>query len=145
MSDYTRDYYRGRSFNFANEWSKNTHYFNDEYNTDFVSYKGALLVCNISHLSDTSNEPTLLYDGDSKLPTGVRSEYWDFVTAGTPGPRGEVIVPVYNQETGMLSWKVADDASLPSDTLIKGRDGVTPKFRINSAGYWEVSYDNGSS
>lgn len=147
MSDYTRDYYRGRSFNFANEWTKGAHYFNDEYNTDFVSYKGALLVCNISHFSDDTNEPILLYDSDSKTPTGVRSEYWDFVTAGTPGPMGSVIVPKYNQETGMLSWTVVggDNVSVPNETLIKGKDGITPKFKVNSTGYWEVSYDNGNS
>lgn len=149
MSDYTRDYYRGRSFNFANEWAKGTHYFNDEYNTDFVSYKGALLVCNISHMSSTSNEPTLIYgDPDNpKIPTGVRSEYWDFVTGGTPGPMGGIFIPKYNQETGMLSWTIVngDNATVPDETLIKGKDGVTPKFRVNSLGYWEVSYDNENS
>ena len=150
MSDYTRDYYRGRSFNFANEWTKNMHYFNDQYNTDFVSYKGALLVCNISHLSDTTNEPTLLYADPTnpKIPTGVKSEYWDFVTGGTPGPRGGVIVPKYNQDTGMLSWTLVDgdDVEIPSESYIKGKDGITPKFRVNSStGYWEVSYDNGVS
>ncbi|MBP3290321.1 MAG: leucine-rich repeat protein [Alistipes sp.] len=28
---------------------------------------------------------------------------------------------------------------------VDGADGVTPKFQINNKGYWEVSYDNGST
>lgn len=149
MDNYTRDYYRGRSFNFAGEWTINMHYYNDEYNTDFVTYKGALLACKNSHFSERSYEPNLVY-GDSdnpKIPTGVNSQYWVFVTGGTPGPKGEVLVPKYNEATGLLSWSLVDgdDVEVPEDAYIKGKDGITPKLRVNSLGYWEVSYDNGTS
>ena len=39
----SREYYKGKSFNFANEWHSGINYFNDNYVTDFVSYKGTLL------------------------------------------------------------------------------------------------------
>lgn len=150
MDNYTRDYYRGRSFNFAGEWTINMHYYNDEYNTDFVTYKGALLVCKNSHFSERSYEPSLVY-GDSdnpKIPTGVNSQYWSFVTGGTPGPKGGVLVPKYNEATGLLSWSLVDgdDVNIPEEAYIKGKDGITPRFRVNSStGCWEVSYDNGVS
>lgn len=149
MGDYTRDYYRGRSFNFAGEWTINMHYYNDEYNTDFVTYKGALLACRTSHYSERTYEPTLLYNDldNPKIPTGVQSSYWSFVTGGTPGPKGGVLVPKYNEETGMLSWSLVDgdDVNVPESSYIKGKDGLTPMFRVNSGGFWEVSYNNGVS
>ena len=34
----SREYYKGKSFNFAKEWHPGINYFNDNYITDFVSY-----------------------------------------------------------------------------------------------------------
>ena len=58
ISQYaTRDFYKGQSFRYLNEWEVNHHYFNDAYYTDFVSYENALYACNITHLSDLTNKP----------------------------------------------------------------------------------------
>lgn len=52
---------------------------NDEYVTDFISYKNAVLECRESHLASSENEPKLIYkDGEV---VGVDSIYWGFVVA----------------------------------------------------------------
>lgn len=88
----SRDFYKGTSFKMVGEWSSDTHYFNNEYVIDFVSYKGALLSCAKSHLSSSVNTPVLTKDGD-KI-TGIQpNEYWSFVMSGIEGPAGKVWVP----------------------------------------------------
>ena len=57
----SRDYYRGKSIDFAGLWTPGIRYFNDEYLTSFVVYAekdsdgkiiaSALLGCQQSHLS----------------------------------------------------------------------------------------------
>lgn len=105
---HSRDFYKGKSFNFAGNWAPGVHYFNDEYITDFVAYEGALLACDRSHLSSSDSAPKLLYndDEDPKRPTGVDSPFWDFVFSGTPGMRGDsgqVYVPEYDESSGTIS------------------------------------------
>lgn len=121
----SREYYKGKSFNFAKEWHPGINYFNDNYITDFVSYKGTLLVCRRTHLSSNSNRPELLFEDpkDSNQPTGVKSEYWDFILAGTPGPGGKVYIPNYNTSTGELSWVISDNIESIDPVNIKGEDG----------------------
>lgn len=121
----SREYYKGKSFNFAKEWQPGINYFNDNYITDFVSYKGTLLVCRRTHLSSNSNRPELLFEDpkDSNQPTGVKSEYWDFILAGTPGPGGKVYIPNYNTSTGELSWVISDNIESIDPVNIKGEDG----------------------
>lgn len=121
----SREYYKGKSFNFAKEWHPGINYFNDNYITDFVSYKGTLLVCRRTHLSSNSNRPELLFEDpkDSNQPTGVKSEYWDFILAGTPGPGGKVYIPNYNTSTGELSWVISDNIESINPVNIKGEDG----------------------
>lgn len=121
----SREYYKGKSFNFAKEWHPGINYFNDNYITDFVSYKGTLLVCRRTHLSSNSNIPELLFEDpkDSNQPTGVKSEYWDFILAGTPGPGGKVYIPNYNTSTGELSWVISDNIESIDPVNIKGEDG----------------------
>lgn len=74
---HSRDFYKGKSLNFANQWAKGTHYFDDEYITDFVAYKGTLLACKRSHLSSEDNEPKLIYDSvnDIQQAIGVDSPF----------------------------------------------------------------------
>ena len=105
---FTRDFYKGKSFNYVSNWKNNTHYFNDEYIIDFVSYKGALLACKHSHLSSSTNEPVLIY-GDSAHPkqiTGVDSLFWEFILSG---PEGRHIVLARDYENNTIKWGYEDD------------------------------------
>lgn len=82
---HSRDYQKGKSFNFAGEWKQGCHYFNDAYCADFVTYGPALLACTKSHLASRDTEPSnLIYNNDG-ICIGVRSLYWEFVLAGYSG------------------------------------------------------------
>lgn len=125
----SRDFYKGKSFNFAQGWAPGINYYNDGYIQDFVAYRGTLLACHKSHLSSSLSEPKLLYNDpeDSTKPTGVDSPFWEFVFSGSTGATGEngqVYVPEYNESTGFITW-VLEEA--PSQTIppmyVKGEKG----------------------
>ena len=82
---HSRDYYKGKSFHYAGEWTSGAHYFSDDYNVDFVVKDNCLLACARSHFSTLDNEPKdFLYDKDfSKV--GISSQYWDFILSGIRG------------------------------------------------------------
>lgn len=143
----SRDFYKGTSFKMAGEWITNTHYFNDEYIVDFVSFEGALLSCIRSHTSSSLNMPELVREEDKII--GIKPNlFWAFVMAGVEGPAGKVWVPEINN--GILSWKESNTS--PSSTPIenlKGEPGDTPivgikKDTLNNTYYWTVSI-NGES
>lgn len=143
----SRDFYKGTSFKMAGEWITNTHYFNDEYIVDFVSFEGALLSCVRSHTSSLLNMPELVRENDKII--GIKPNlFWAFVMAGVEGPAGKVWVPEINN--GILSWKESNTS--PSSTPIenlKGEPGDTPivgikKDTLNNTYYWTVSI-NGES
>ena len=143
----SRDFYKGTSFKMAGEWITNTHYFNDEYIVDFVSFEGALLSCVRSHTSSSLNMPELVRENDKII--GIKPNlFWAFVMAGVEGPAGKVWVPEINN--GILSWKESNTS--PSSTPIenlKGERGDTPivgikKDTLNNTYYWTVSI-NGES
>lgn len=143
----SRDFYKGTSFKMAGEWITNTHYFNDEYIVDFVSFEGALLSCVRSHTSSSLNMPELVRENDKII--GIKPNlFWAFVMAGVEGPAGKVWVPEINN--GILSWKESNTS--PSSTPIenlKGEPGDTPivgikKDILNNTYYWTVSI-NGES
>lgn len=138
----SRDFYKGTSFKMAGEWITNTHYFNDEYIVDFVSFEGALLSCIRSHTSSSLNMPELVRENDKII--GIKPNlFWAFVMAGVEGPAGKVWVPEINN--GILSWKESNTP--PSSTSIsdlKGPAGDTPIIGIkkdtsNNHYYWTVS------
>lgn len=138
----SRDFYKGTSFKMAGEWITNTHYFNDEYIVDFVSFEGALLSCIRSHISSSLNMPELVRENDKII--GIKPNlFWAFVMAGVEGPAGKVWVPEINN--GILSWKESNTP--PSSTSIsdlKGPAGDTPIIGIkkdtsNNHYYWTVS------
>lgn len=138
----SRDFYKGTSFKMAGEWMTNTHYFNDEYIVDFVSFEGALLSCTRSHTSSSLNMPELVWENDKII--GIKPNlFWAFVMAGVEGPTGKVWVPEINN--GILSWKESNTP--PSSTSIsdlKGPAGDTPIIGIkkdtsNNHYYWTVS------
>lgn len=143
----SRDFYKGTSFKMSGEWITNTHYFNDEYIVDFVSFEGALLSCVRSHISSSLNMPELVRENDKII--GIKPNlFWAFVMAGVEGPAGKVWVPEINN--GILSWKESNTS--PSSTPIenlKGEPGDTPivgikKDTLNNTYYWTVSI-NGES
>lgn len=138
----SRDFYKGTSFKMAGEWITNTHYFNDEYIVDFVSFEGALLSCVRSHTSSSLNMPELVWEENKII--GIKPNlFWAFVMAGVEGPTGKVWVPEINN--GILSWKESNTP--PSSTSIsdlKGPAGDTPIIGIkkdtsNNHYYWTVS------
>lgn len=87
----TQDLYKGKSFNMSGEWRDGTHYFNDDSLQNFVSYQGALLSCNKTHIANYSNKPVLLYSTDTPNQIiGIQnSMYWNFVLGGIPGKQGD--------------------------------------------------------
>lgn len=62
----SKDYYKGKSINFASTWHAGIQYRNDNFIMDIVSYNGALYACNITHLSNKNLTPD-----DSK--------FWDVI------------------------------------------------------------------
>lgn len=127
----SRDFYKGKSFNFAKAWAPGVAYYNSSYIQDFVAYNGALLACHRSHVSNNDLEPVLLYTDleHPEIPTGVDSPLWEFVFAGTPGAAGDegkpgqVYVPKYNESTGYVTWTLESGTSQISPMYIKGDKG----------------------
>lgn len=123
----SRDFYKGKSFRYLGVWERGHTYYSDDWYTDFVSYEGALLACNHTHMS--ANEPELMRDADGNI-YGVQSSYWTFVLAGTPGPHGKVFSPIYNELTSELSWELTDGTEPIKPVVIKGKDAIQPEFKI---------------
>lgn len=143
----SRDFYRGTSFKMAGEWAPNTHYFNDEYIVDFVTFKGALLSCTCSHISSlidsgAADIPVLEYD-EQGIITGIKyNPYWTYVMSGTEGPEGKVWVPKVSNE-GIISWTQENNPpeDIPSVNIKgpKGDKGDTPVMEVvqkNGEYYW---------
>lgn len=131
----SRDFYKGTSFKMAGEWITNTHYFNDEYIVDFVSFEGALLSCIRSHTSSSLNMPELVWENDKII--GIKPNlFWAFVMAGVEGPAGKVWVP--EVKNGIISWKLDDETptSIPSTNIIgpQGPEGKTPVLGLLKKG-----------
>lgn len=131
----SRDFYKGTSFKIAGEWITNTHYFNDEYIVDFVSFEGALLSCIRSHTSSSLNMPELVRENDKII--GIKPNlFWAFVMAGVEGPAGKVWVP--EVKNGIISWKLDDETptSIPSTNIIgpQGPEGKTPVLGLLKKG-----------
>ena len=131
----SRDFYKGTSFKMTGEWITNTHYFNDEYIVDFVSFEGALLSCTRSHTSSSLNMPELVWENDKII--GIKPNlFWAFVMAGVEGPVGKVWVP--EVKNGIISWKLDDETptSIPSTNIIgpQGPEGKTPVLGLLKKG-----------
>ena len=115
---------KGKSFEYS-KWGLYVQYSNDCFKQDFVSYNNALLACVKSHFSDESNAPILLYENpDNPFNiTGVQnSDYWELIMTSD---NGSVYIPEYDDETGMLSWKLSSSI-----------DSVKP-VRVKLLGPWE--------
>lgn len=108
----SREFYKGKSIDFAGLWTPGVRYFNDEYLTNFVVYAekdsdgkiiaSALLGCKQSHLAKTayddrtSNEPILIKD-DNLGVVGIKpNDYWIFICGSLRGiSESAIIVPDY--------------------------------------------------
>lgn len=134
----SRDFYKGTSFKMAGEWMTNTHYFNDEYIVDFVSFEGALLSCIKSHTSSSLNVPELIRKEDKIV--GIKPNlFWAFVMSGVEGPEGKVWVPTVSND-GTITWSQEEDSPefIPAQN-IKGPKGDTPIINVKKQGdeyYW---------
>ena len=112
---HSRDYYKGKSVEFAGEWTSGVRYFNDEYLNSLVVYTekdttgniihSALLACKKTHIAaynssipdSTNNQPHLIINDDLGTIGIEPNDYWIFVsgsltgTPGTPGKSTEVV------------------------------------------------------
>ena len=118
----SQDIYKGTSFKFSGTWAPNTHYFNDEYIIDFVTYPYtngngeevmSMWACTRNHLSLDGNYPSL------------NNRNWTYVMSGATGLTGQTYVPSVDGK-GNLVFTLSDD---PSESVIniatiKGKDGL---------------------
>ena len=109
---HSRDYYKGKSVEFAGEWTSGVRYFNDEYLNSLVVYTekdttgniihSALLACKKTHIAaynnsipdSTNNQPHLVINDDLGVIGIEPNDYWIFVSGslmGTPGKPTEVV------------------------------------------------------
>lgn len=109
---HSRDYYKGKSVEFAGEWTSGVRYFNDEYLNSLVVYTekdatgniihSALLACKKTHIAaynssipdSTNNQPHLVIDNNLGVVDIEPNDYWIFVSGslvGTPGKSAEIV------------------------------------------------------
>lgn len=109
---HSRDYYKGKSVEFAGEWTSGVRYFNDEYLNSLVVYTekdatgniihSALLACKKTHIAaynnsipdSTNNQPHLVINDNLGVIGIEPNDYWIFVSGsliGTPGKSAEVV------------------------------------------------------
>ena len=107
---HSRDYYKGKSVEFAGEWTSGVRYFNDEYLNSLVVYTekdttgniihSALLACKKTHIAaynssipdSTNNQPHLIINDDLGTIGIESNDYWIFISGsltGTPGIPGK--------------------------------------------------------
>lgn len=113
----SQDIYKGTSFKFSGDWVANTHYFNDEYIVDFVTYtdpvtsERSLWACKRNHLSVN--------------PPSMNSREWTYVMSGTEGAPGQIYVPRVDND-GNLVFTLSDEPAAATINIaaIKGEDGA---------------------
>ena len=109
---HSRDYYKGKSVEFAGEWTSGMRYFNDEYLNSLVVYTekdatgniihSALLACKKTHIAaynnsipdSTNNQPHLVINDNLGVIGIEPNDYWIFVSGsliGTPGKSTEIV------------------------------------------------------
>lgn len=124
----SRDFYKGTSFKMSGEWSANTHYFNDEYIIDFVSWDGSLWACQRSHLSSVGNEPN------------VNSRFWTEVITGV---EGKAYVPSLDEDGNLIFSLEGNPPTEPIDlTSFKGEPG---KDGTDGASAYEIAKEQDPS
>ena len=105
---YSNQFERGHSFNWAGAWKTNTHYFNDQYVTDFIVYDGCILVCRKNHLSTTP--PEIILDANGR-PADVSTPYWEFVVDTVKSNPLDISDITYDEQNKELSINYIDGRS----------------------------------
>lgn len=132
---------KGDSFHIAKVYDSVADMVADINNEDLV--EGDIVLISVPLLKDGQKQydsnNTLITDPDdpenARLYVKTASDddgyEWGFLTdmsgaSGIQGPQGDVLVPSYNEETGVLSWEkktATDTVTVPSPMNIKGKDG----------------------
>lgn len=107
---HSRNFYRGKSFEYAGEWIEGAHYNSDDYTIDFVSKDNTLLACAKSHIASEFNEPIDFIKDERGTIIGIVSEYWDFVCSGAQGKS-----PMIRINTNTMMFEICDDSNLPEE------------------------------
>lgn len=108
---FSNQFERGHSFNWAGEWKENTHYFNNQYVTDFISLDGMLLACRKDHLSEKPLKPEpILQNGEI---VGTSSPYWIFIAA----INSRLYVPEFDEENNSIIFKLKQNKDLPNEIV----------------------------
>lgn len=130
----SRDFYKGTSFKMSGEWSANTHYFNDEYIIDFVSWDGSLWACQRSHLSSVGNEPN------------VNSRFWTEVITGV---EGKAYVPSLDDDGNLIFSLDGNPPTEPIDLASfkgePGKDGKDGKDGTDGSSAYEIAKEQDPS
>lgn len=136
---------KGDSFHIAKVYDSVADMVADINNEDLV--EGDIVLISVPLLKDGQKQydsnNTLITDPDdpenARLYVKTASDdddyEWGFLTdmsgaSGVQGPQGDVLVPSYDEETGMLSWEkktATDTVTVPSPVNIKGADGEKGK------------------
>lgn len=139
---HSRDYYKGKSVEFAGEWTSGVRYFNDEYLNSLVVYTekdttgniihSALLACKKTHIAaynssipdSTNNQPHLIINDDLGTIGIEPNDYWIFVsgslvgTPGTPGKSTEVV------NTYLEAVALANENNISKIVFVKEEKGI---------------------
>ena len=90
------------SFEWRGIWKLGAYYFNDDYVTDFISYKNTILACRRNHMSDVNTEPELIYDDG--VPVNVSPPNWSFVLYAGSG--GDLSNLTFRLNNNILSYSI---------------------------------------
>ena len=139
---HSRDYYKGKSVEFAGEWTSGVRYFNDEYLNSLVVYTekdttgniihSALLACKKTHIAaynssipdSTNNQPHLIINDDLGTIGIEPNDYWIFVSgslAGTPGTPGKSTEVV---NTYLEAVALANENNISKIVFVKEEKGI---------------------
>lgn len=139
---HSRDYYKGKSVEFAGEWTSGVRYFNDEYLNSLVVYTekdttgniihSALLACKKTHIAaynssipdSTNNQPHLIINDDLGTIGIEPNDYWIFISgslAGTPGTPGKSTEVV---NTYLEAVALANENNISKIVFVKEEKGI---------------------
>ena len=139
---HSRDYYKGKSVEFAGEWTSGVRYFNDEYLNSLVVYTekdttgniihSALLACKKTHIAaynssipdSTNNQPHLIINDDLGTIGIEPNDYWIFISGsltGTPGMPGKSTEVV---NTYLEAVALANENNISKIVFVKEEKGI---------------------
>lgn len=117
---YSNQFERGHSFNWAGQWTVGKYYMNDEYVTDFIVYKNAILVCRKTHKATAELEPQLVMSGGKSAD--VNSPYWEFIVSFLDSNPAGIQNVEYSESSGKITISYSDGRYDEFDLNIKISD-----------------------